>query len=80
VGLWDVDGTGMRKIEDPNLARAFLNRVNDMNISVSRDAFLVSALFAILPQEVVSSISLCAAFVALLYAWGERYEIEEFFS
>lgn len=58
-----MDGTGIREIDDPNLARAFMTKVNEMNLDTARDALIVSSLFAVLPYEFTSKI----AFFTLIF-------------
>jgi len=68
--MWDVDGTGMRKIEDPDLARAFLEKINALNTGIGRDILFVSTVFALLPQDFTSSLAFCLTIVTVLYALG----------
>lgn len=69
-GLWDVDGTGMRKIEDPNLARALLEKMNALNTGIGKDVLLVSTVFAVLPQGITSSLAIWTTVLSVLYALG----------
>lgn len=66
-GLWDVDGTGMQKIDDPTLAQAFVEKVNSFNIDTAKIVFLWSAAFAILPQSITYPSSIFAIIFGALY-------------
>lgn len=72
--MWDVDGTGMRKIEDPNLARAFLEKINALNTGIGRDIFLASTMFALLPQDFTASLALWVPILTILYVLGLKPE------
>jgi hypothetical protein len=50
-GLWDVDGQGIKKIDDVNVAQAILDKVNAMNADTAIRAAVIAAVFAILPQS-----------------------------
>jgi len=68
-GFWDVDGTGIRKIEDEDLATAFMTKVNGMNIDTVKDAVIVSGIFAALPYDVtgkLAAVTLCLGSLYLL--------------
>mmetsp|Transcript_28828 Transcript_28828/g.34243 ORF Transcript_28828/g.34243 Transcript_28828/m.34243 type:complete len:82 (+) Transcript_28828:135-380(+) len=69
-GLWDVDGTGMRKIEDPSLARALLEKTNALDIGIGKDVLIVSTIFAVLPQGITSSLAIWTTILSALYALG----------
>ena len=62
-----MDGTGIRDIEDPNLARAFMVKVNQMNLDTGRDVLLLASLFAILPQELTSKLAFVTVALSGLY-------------
>lgn len=62
-----MDGTGIRDIQDPNLARAILEKVNAMNLQTGRDVILLSAIFAILPQSLTSTLGIWSALFGALY-------------
>lgn len=62
-----MDGTGIRDIQDPNLARAILEKVNAMNLQTGRDVILLSAIFAILPQSLTSTLGIWSALFGGLY-------------
>lgn len=66
-GRWDVDDTGIRDIQDPNLARAILEKVNAMNLQTGRDVILLSAIFAILPQSLTSTLGIWSSILGGLY-------------
>lgn len=63
----DVDGQGIKKIEDVNVAQAILERVNAMNLDTIIDASLVAGAFAILPQSVSAPLVGCGVIFAALY-------------
>jgi len=65
--MWDVDGTGIRKIDDDDLARAFMVKVNEMNLETGRDALLLAAGFAALPSDVTSKLAGVTAVLGSLY-------------
>jgi hypothetical protein len=79
--MWDVDGTGIRKIDDMNLARALLGKTNDMNISIGRDGILLALGFALLPQSVTTPLAGCSAVLSALYYLNgklpKEVEVEE---
>lgn len=58
----------MSKIEDPNLASAILNKVNDLNVETGAKATAIAAAFAALPQSTSSPLAGVAAIFAALYA------------
>jgi len=62
-----VDGTGIRDIQNPNLARAILEKVNAMNLQTGRDVILLSAIFASLPQSLTSTLGIWSALFGALY-------------
>lgn len=41
----------MKKIEDPNLARAILGKVNAMNLDTATRCAVAAGIFAVLPQS-----------------------------
>ena len=49
-GLWDVDGTGIKKIEDQGLAQAILDRTNKMNTRIGVQAVGLTVVLAVLPE------------------------------
>jgi hypothetical protein len=53
-GLWDVDGMGLKKINDADVASQIVERVNAMNVEGVKKAALIAVPFAILPQSVSS--------------------------
>jgi len=69
--LWDINGV-IEPVDDPDLARAVLNKVNDMNLSVVRDCFLVSLLWTILPSSTSEHVSIVALSFATLYFLKDR--------
>lgn len=66
-GMWDVDGNGLSKIEDPELASAILNKVNNMNLENLVKVVIPVAAFALLPQSRSMSLVLFSAIFAALY-------------
>jgi hypothetical protein len=71
-GLWDVDGQGLTKIEDPILARRLLDRVNGMNIQNGLQATGIASLFALLPKATTQSTAIVVALCAVLYLLQDR--------
>lgn len=72
AGLWDVDGQGLTKIDDPTLAGALMDKVNKFNVQLFIKATAMTAAFAILPKDLAVPITLCSAVcVALYYAEGK---------
>lgn len=67
MGLWDVDGNGLSKIEDPDLANAFVDKVNDYMFKSGGQVFLATSVFAFLPQSVVARATFCVLTIAALY-------------
>ncbi len=63
-----VDGNGLSTIQDANLAKAILDKVNNMNADTAIRCIAIAGTFAILPQS--SSVALVgsALLFALLYA------------
>lgn len=46
----------MKKIEDPNLARAILGKVNAMNLDTAVRCAVVAGIFAVLPQSTAAGL------------------------
>lgn len=69
AGKWEANGT-LEKIEDRNLARAILDKVNNMNIETGLQCTAIAAAYAALPQSMTAS----AAFFAVLY--GALYFVQ----
>ncbi len=65
--MWDVDGTGIRKIEDQDLARAFMEKVNEMNLETGRNAVILAAAFAALPHDLVAKLAAVSVVLGALY-------------
>mgnify|MGYP006889521535 CR=1 FL=1 len=55
-GLWDVDGSGLQKIEDVNLATSLLRKTNAMNKAIGVKAVSLTAALALAPA-LVSNLS-----------------------
>jgi len=66
--LWDVDGNGLKKIEDPNLARAILSKVNAMNLNTAARCAVPAGIFAVLPQSSAAPLVGSTLVLAALYA------------
>jgi len=49
AGYWDVDGTGIQRIDDPDVARKLRDRVGFMNGRTAAIAVAATAVFAALP-------------------------------
>lgn len=47
--MWDVDGSGLREIEDASLARAIREKVNDFNLKSAIAVAVITALYVALP-------------------------------
>jgi len=47
--MWDVDGAGIQRIVDPQLAARIKQRVDSLNVDTLRTALGVSAAFVVLP-------------------------------
>jgi len=58
--MWDVDGNGMSKIEDPTVAYALLEKVNSFNSSTAAQGFAAVLVFASIPK-------VAAVFVSTLF-------------
>jgi hypothetical protein len=72
AGLWDVDGNGLAKIEDANVARAILKKVNDMNTETVVKVAVPATLFALLPQSASAPlVAVAATFAALYFSQGK---------
>ena len=63
-----MDGNGLSKIEDSNLARAILDKVNAMNLDTAIQCFLASGVFAVLPQSASVALVESALVFGALYA------------
>lgn len=63
-----MDGNGLSKIEDSNLANAILEKVNAMNADTAIRCFVVAGAFAILPQSASVPLVTSALLFAALYA------------
>jgi hypothetical protein len=51
-GIWDVEGAGMRKIKDINIANALLAKTNQMNFDICKQAVGLVALIALAPSAI----------------------------
>jgi hypothetical protein len=77
AGLWDVDGNGMSKIDDPNLARAFVKKVNDFNISSTAQAVALMGVFAALPRSFTGPFAFFAILFTGLYFLEGKLQFDE---
>lgn len=67
-GLWDVvEGMGMTKIDDPQLANAFVQKINNLNYQTATEAILYATVFALLPQTVTSPLAFFTLLFGALY-------------
>ena len=48
--MWDVDGRGMSKIEDADLANALLDKVNAFNGTTAIQSAIAVVIFAAIPK------------------------------
>ncbi len=49
-GAWDVDGSGIQKIEEPDLASAIRQRVNEFNLQSTAVCALLTLAFVLVPE------------------------------
>jgi len=49
--LWDVDGDGLAEIEDDNVARKILQKMNAANAKTAAAAFATTAAYVFLVPE-----------------------------
>ena len=67
-----MDGNGLAKIEDPNLARALLDKVNTLNINTALQTLIATTIFAALPKDVTAPLAFFALlFVTLYFSEGK---------
>ena len=50
--MWDVDGSGLQKVDDAGLAARLRARVNGLNAKVTTRAAGATLLFVLLPELV----------------------------
>jgi hypothetical protein len=50
ASVWDVDGTGMQKIEDDGLAQRLRDKVNAFNLDSVKVSVAATSLFVVLPE------------------------------
>lgn len=55
-GYWDVDGSGMKQIEDPELARAMRDKVNSFNKEKVKEIIPPALLFTFFPFKAVKKV------------------------
>jgi hypothetical protein len=70
--LWDIDGNGLSKIENPETARAILRKVNAMNVQTAFLCGIPAAFFALLSQQQSVTLVLWSLFFAALYIGRDR--------
>ena len=63
-----MDGNGLSKIDDANLASAILEKVNAMNAKTAIQCLAVATSFAILPQAESSHLVTASLMFGTLYA------------
>lgn len=66
-----MDGNGLQKIDDPDLAASILRRVNDMNVDTLVKVGVLGVAFAALPQSSSAPLALFTAVGATLYAFRD---------
>jgi len=71
AGLWDVAGS-IEPIDDPELASAFLQKVNDMNFETARDCAIVAGLWSALPYETTYPIAIVGVMGTSLYLLRDK--------
>ena len=49
-GLWDVDGSGMQRIEDDSLAGRLLEKTNNMNTKIGLKGIAGTAVLTLIPE------------------------------
>ena len=76
-GFLDIDGTGMRRIRDPGLAGAFLERTNVLNVGIGRDVASASIVFVLLPQGVTYPLAAWTVILTVVYVWSLIIESSE---
>jgi len=66
AGLWDVAGT-IEPVEDPNLARAFLEKVNSVNNESTIYPLIAASIWSVLPQVTTSLLAWEGLILTFLY-------------
>ena len=73
AGLWDLDGdVGLTPVDDPNVARAILRKVNAMNVETAVKVVVPVAVFAALPQSSSVPLVAFAILFAVLYVLQDK--------
>jgi hypothetical protein len=67
-------GRGIEKIQDLDLARALLNKTNDMNSAIGIQVLAPVALFALLPQSTAVPIVVSLLVFTALYAAKDKLD------
>lgn len=75
-GLWDVNDTGLTKIEDPTLARKFVDKVNAMNVETGLQAIGLATAFAVLPHSTTYAAAFIAVLSTVLYLMQDKLPSE----
>lgn len=70
--LWDVDGKGLTKIQNPLVAKSILAKVNDLTVDVWNIVFLPIVLFSFVSHDIASSIVFCVLFFTVLYIFKDK--------
>ncbi|GKY99236.1 hypothetical protein MPSEU_000878900 [Mayamaea pseudoterrestris] len=78
AGLWDIEGTGLKSIEDRDLATALLNKVNAMNVKIGLTVTIPVLLFALLPSHTSHALVFFTVAGAILYAVRDKIPENEF--
>jgi hypothetical protein len=77
AGVWDVDGSGLSKIDDPNTARAILRKVNKMNIENILKVGIPITIFASLPKSSTAPFVFLTVVYAALYFFKDDIPTSE---
>jgi len=63
---------GLVKIEDPNLAKNLMERVNSMNLDLGINAILLASTYAALPHVIAAKLAAVTLVLWPLHAWGDK--------
>ena len=74
--MWDVAGF-VEPVDDPNLARIFLEKVNQLNNDTSRDCLVVAAIWGALPQGQAASLAAVSLVLGSLYLVRDKFPTKE---
>lgn len=70
--MWDIDGNGLSSIENPQTARAILEKVNAMNVQTAFQCGIPVSLFALLSKEQSVILVLWALVFTALYVGRDK--------